>query len=213
MKATGSDNTDGAELREETLCVYKKIKSVTFVSSNAMKAAEVKSILADDTFPYKLNFQSLELSEPQATPIEVSQSKCKQAAEMIQGPCIVEDTSLCFNALNGMPGPYIKWFYEALGCEGLYKLLDGHEDKTGYAQCVVSFTLGPGEEVKTFVGIADGTIVQPTITNNFGWDPIFQPLGYKTAFSGMPKSEKNKLSHRFKALRQLKTYINSRTGS
>ena len=42
---------------------------------------------------------------------------------MVEGPVIVEDTSLCFNALNGLPGPYIKWFLEKLGSDGLHKLL------------------------------------------------------------------------------------------
>ena len=45
----------------------------------------------------------------------------------MDGPVIVEDTSLCFNALNGLPGPYVKWFYEAVGNEGLVKILDGFE--------------------------------------------------------------------------------------
>jgi hypothetical protein len=37
------------------------------------------------------------------------QEKCKLAAQQVKGPVIVEDTSLCFNALKGLPGPYIKW--------------------------------------------------------------------------------------------------------
>jgi len=46
---------------------------------------------------------------------------------------IVEDSSLCFNALKGLPGVYIKWFYKKIGNEGLYTLLDGWEDKTAYS--------------------------------------------------------------------------------
>ena len=88
-----------------------------------------------------------------ATPIEVSQSKCKRASELITGPVIVEDTSLCFNALNGLPGPYIKWFYEAVGNEGLAKMLDGFEDKSAYAQCVLSFCMGKSREIKVLFAI------------------------------------------------------------
>jgi inosine triphosphate pyrophosphatase len=43
---------------------------------------------------------------------------------------IVEDTSLCFNAFNGMPGPYIKWFLKAVGPQGLVKMLDSFENKS-----------------------------------------------------------------------------------
>lgn len=61
---------------------------------------------------------------------------------------MVEDTGLCFNALGGLPGPYIKWFLEGLGHDGLNKLLGGFQDKTAYAQCVFAFCAGPGHEVK-----------------------------------------------------------------
>lgn len=180
---------------------------LTFVSSNSMKIREVKLLLGD-SFPLELRCVNLELEEPQATPIEISQAKCRQAAALCDGPVIVEDTSLCFNALNGLPGPYIKWFYESIGNEGLSKLLLGFEDKTAFAQCVLSFSMGKDQEIKTFVGSVDGIIVSPTGPTGFGWDPIFKPLGRNTTFSQMDRSEKNKISHRAKAFRQFITYVN-----
>ena len=131
------------------------IEYITFVSSNKLKIEEVKSILGSE-FPFRLRFEGLDLEEPQATPIEISQAKCRNACEIVTGPVMVEDTSLCFNALNGLPGQYIKWFYEALGNEGLDKLLAGFTDRSAYAECVLSFSLGKGFPVKTFVGIAEG---------------------------------------------------------
>lgn len=65
---------------------------------------------------------------------------------------MVEDTGLCFNSLGGLPGPYIKWFLEGLGHDGLNKLLGGFQDKTAYAQCVFAFCAGPGHEVKASQG-------------------------------------------------------------
>lgn len=56
---------------------------------------------------------------------------------------MVEDTSLCFNAYGGLPGPYIKWFLQKLGHEGLNAMLAGFEDKSAYAQCIFAYT--PGE--------------------------------------------------------------------
>ena len=48
-------------------------------------------------------------------------------AFLLRGPTLVEDTSLCYNALKGLPGPYCKWFLDKLGHEGLNKMLAGYE--------------------------------------------------------------------------------------
>lgn len=148
------------------------LHNITFVSGNPLKKNEVNAILSG-SIPCQLLFDTLEFEEPQATPIQISQAKCRQAAAHVKGPCLVEDTSLCFNALNGLPGPYIKWFIESLGNDGLARLLDGFEDKSAFAQCVVSLTFGPGQVVHTFIGIAEGSIVKPVGPRGFGWDSVF----------------------------------------
>ena len=124
------------------------------------------------------------------------------------GPVITEDTCLCFNALKGLPGPYIKHFLDALGPDGLVKLLDGWpEDKKGYALCTFAYCAGPGKEVRIFQGRTDGTIVKPQGPLTFGWDPIFMPDGYQETFSQMPKEEKHKISHRGRSLAKLKEFL------
>ena len=55
--------------------------------------------------------QKIDLPELQGTPEDVSREKCKLAAKEVNGPVLVEDTSLCFNALNSLPGVYIKFEY------------------------------------------------------------------------------------------------------
>ncbi len=86
----------------------------------------------------------------------VAKNKAIQGAQLAGGACVVEDTSLEFNALGGMPGPFIKWFQDKLGSgvstlqyfvwtevlhfiqrlwclfpsQGLYKILIGYEDKS-----------------------------------------------------------------------------------
>jgi inosine triphosphate pyrophosphatase len=52
---------------------------------------------------------------------------------MANTPVMIEDVSLCFNAMKGLPGPYIKSFLDKLGREGLYKMISGFEDRTAYA--------------------------------------------------------------------------------
>jgi inosine/xanthosine triphosphate pyrophosphatase family protein len=83
---------------------------------------------------------------------------------------LVEDTSLCFRALNGLPGPYVKWFVESLGNEGLYRLLAGHTDHRAFCRCALAFSASEGAEPLIFVGHADGTIVPPQGEGGFGWE-------------------------------------------
>lgn len=129
----------------------------------------------------------------------------------MKGPVIVEDTCLAFNALKGLPGPYIKWFLEKLGPAGLHKLLAGHEDKSAQAICTFAFSRNENSEVILFQGVTEGIIVEPRGSLDFGWDPIFQPDGYEETYGELPKETKNKISHRSKALDKLRNYfINER---
>ncbi|CAM9415653.1 unnamed protein product [Ascophyllum nodosum] len=187
-------------------------KPVTFVTGNANKLREVKQILGS-SFPFPLDNKKVDLPELQGEPSEISREKCRLAASQagfrnaffpVNGPVMVEDTCLCFNALGGLPGPYIKWFLDGTGHEGLNKMLEGFEDKSAYAECVFSFCAGPGKEITVFVGRTEGTIVPARGPTNFGWDPVFQPLGWHQTYAEMPNQDKNDISHRGKSLGMLK---------
>ncbi|KAL0366759.1 UNVERIFIED_CONTAM: Inosine triphosphate pyrophosphatase [Sesamum radiatum] len=77
---------------------------VTFVTGNAKKLEEVRAILGNS-----IPFRSLKLDLPelQGEPEEISKEKARLAAKEVNGPVLVEDTCLCFNALKGLPGPYM----------------------------------------------------------------------------------------------------------
>ncbi|XP_048334019.1 inosine triphosphate pyrophosphatase [Ziziphus jujuba] len=179
-------------------------RPVTFVTGNAKKLEEVRAILGNS-----IPFQSLKLDLPelQGEPEDISKEKARLASIQVNGPVLVEDTCLCFNALKGLPGPYIKWFLQKIGHEGLNNLLMAYEDKSAYALCAFSFALGPDIEPITFLGKTMGKIVPARGPNDFGWDPIFQPDGYEQTYAEMPKEEKNKISHRYKALAQVKSHF------
>nr|XP_003225496.1 PREDICTED: inosine triphosphate pyrophosphatase isoform X1 [Anolis carolinensis] len=188
-------------------------RTVVLVTGNAKKLEEVIQILGD-SFPCKLVAKKIDLPEYQGEPDDISIQKCQEAAKQIQGPVIVEDTCLCFNALGGLPGPYIKWFLEKLKPEGLYKLLAGFEDKSAYALCTFAFSTGnPKDKVKLFKGQTHGHIVDPRGPRDFGWDPCFQPEGYDKTYAELPKSVKNSISHRYKALKELSTYFAQQNNS
>eukprot|EP00267_Zea_mays_P051532 XP_020404493.1 inosine triphosphate pyrophosphatase [Zea mays] len=129
--------------------------------------------------------------EKEQSPTYISKEKARIAASQVNGPVLVEDACLCFNALKGLPGPYIKWFLEKIGHEGLNNLLKAYEDKSAFAMCIFSLALGPGEEPITFVGKTVGKIVPARGPNDFGWDPVFQPDGFEQTYAKMPKSVKN----------------------
>ncbi|KAF3183278.1 nucleoside triphosphate pyrophosphohydrolase ham1 [Orbilia oligospora] len=175
---------------------------VTFVTGNAGKLAEVQAILGQYI---KIDNHGLDLEEIQGTIEEVSSAKCKKAAEALQGPVLTEDTCLCFNALNGLPGPYIKWFMQGIGHSGLNKLLAGFEDKSAEAVCTFAFSEGPGSEPLIFQGRTQGKIVCPRGPPKFGWDPIFEYEGQ--TYAEMDKEKKNSVSHRGKALQKFKEFL------
>ncbi|CAM9624005.1 unnamed protein product, partial [Discosporangium mesarthrocarpum] len=184
-----------------------EIGSIMFVTGNEKKLKEVEQILGR-SFPFPLKNKKIDLPELQGEPLDIAKEKCRLAAQKVRGPVIVEDTGLCFNALGGLPGPYIKWFLDKVGHQGLNNMLEGGDRGRGaYAQCVFAFTAGPGEEVQVFDGRTPGTIVQARGPPDFGWDPIFQPEGYKLTYAEMEKGEKNKISHRGKALAMLKVCV------
>jgi inosine triphosphate pyrophosphatase len=102
--------------------------------------------------------------EVQGSIEEVAKWKCREAARLSNGPVITEDTALCFDALNSLPGPYIKWFLESVGLEGLNDMLVGFESKTAKAVCTMAYCAGPDTEPILFQGI---TTVSRDLACNF----------------------------------------------
>jgi inosine triphosphate pyrophosphatase len=118
---------------------------------------------------------------------------------------LVEDKSLHFHALGGMPGPYIKWFQDSLQSTGLYNILAAYENKSATAVCTLAFCPSPHADPILFTGECHGQIVEPVSGRGFGWDSIFVPDALACSdrpFSLMSVEEKNEHSHRGKAVRR-----------
>lgn len=93
-------------------------KTVYFVTGNANKLREFNEIIGE-LKNHKFENLSIDLPEYQGqSSAEIAREKCLTALRIANAPVFVEDTSLCFNALGSLPGPYIKWFYAKLGSEG-----------------------------------------------------------------------------------------------
>ncbi|CAD5111662.1 unnamed protein product [Dimorphilus gyrociliatus] len=181
-------------------------KPITLVTGNANKLKEIIKILGSD-FPRQIISKDIDLLEIQGSPDEVATAKCKEAAKVINGPVLVEDTALCMKSLNDLPGVYIKWFLKALTAENLHKLLAGFEDKSTYALCTFAYCEKDGEEVKIFRGKTPGMIVEARGPRQFGWDPCFLPDGFDKTYAELDSDVKNSISHRRRALEELKAYF------
>lgn len=110
------------------------------------------------------------------------------------------------------PGPYIKWFLEKVGPEGLHKMLAGFENKSATAICTFAYSSGEDDEVLLFQGKTEGQIVDPRGPRDFGWDPCFQPNGFPKTYAELDKQVKNSISHRFKAVDALKNHFMNSNG-
>ena len=187
---------------------------LVFVTGNANKLKEVQRLLSNVT-KYEVTNQNLDLEEIQESSLEeIARKKIIQAmAALPKGQrIVVEDTALGFDALNGLPGAYIKWFLKRMSLDEIVKMLEPFEKKTAEAITTVAYSDENGD-IKIFQGIIKGNIVKPRGDLGFGWDAIFEPLveeGNKDelTYGEMTKEFKNTLSHRGKAFQLFEEYLN-----
>ena len=156
------------------------------------------------------DIEQMEIDLPEIQDIdahEIIRAKLQEALKHHSGPFIVEDTSLSMEALNGLPGPLIKWFLKAMGVEGLSGLAAKMGNSRATAKAMLGYAQDP-ENIEFFEGTVEGQIVVPRGDTKFGWDPIFQPDGFEKTFAEMTSEEKNAISHRKQAALKLKEYLN-----
>ncbi len=183
-------------------------RKLLFITGNKNKLREAKKILSD----FDIIAKDVPLPEIQEVNSElIVEDKVRRALTVTRQELFVEDTSLCFDALNGLPGPLVKWFERKIGNRGLVDILSAYYDKTVYAKCLVGYGIpGVGKQrdrIMIFEGKVKGRIVEPIGESNFGFDPIFLPDGYDKTFAQMTEEEKNEISHRRLALEKFRDYL------
>lgn len=181
--------------------------SLYFITGNKGKLAEVQSILGD--------VEALDIDLPEIQEMDahkIIKAKLEEAQKHQKGEFIVEDNSLYLEAMNGLPGPFIKWFLKTIQKEGLYKLAETFGNYNAEAKVVIGYSDSSGN-VEFFEGNTKGTIVSPRGEGGFGWDPIFQPEGYDKTFGELSAEEKNSFSMRKIAVEKLKEYLNANKNS
>ena len=172
-----------------------KSSDLFFVSSNNHKYEEAKQIL--DNFGISLGFVKYVLEEIQTNSLkEIASKKAKMAFLKCKKPVIIEDDGLFINSLDGFPGPYSSYVFQTIGNNGVLKLLKKNRD----AKFVSVITYCDKNNLQSFIGNLYGTISHSLKNNGWGYDPIFIPKNMTKTFAEL--ENKNKISHRFKALKK-----------
>lgn len=128
--------------------------------------------------------------------------KARHAWQAARRPVVVEETGLELAALNGFPGPLVKWMLEAVGAEGIARTALALGDPRARAVCLLQWT--DGERSVVTRGETAGDLVLPARgENGFGWDPVFRPAGGSRTYGELQDEEKDRLGHRGKAWRAL----------
>lgn len=192
------------------------MKTLVFATYNDNKLIEVQILL--ETGKYKL--QSLgDLNITEDIP-ETKDTICENAiqkAEYLYGKykmdCFADDTGLCIDALDGKPGVFSARYAgpKKDSLDNMKKVLDemeGAKNRSAQFKTVIALFIDGNRYI--FKGICQGTITnKPIGKDGFGYDPIFIPKGYSNTFAEMTIEEKNRISHRAKAVEQLVAFLKS----
>jgi XTP/dITP diphosphohydrolase len=192
---------------------------VIFATRNAAKLAELRRILAAarvgvdagdlDEFP-----GMPEVAETGRTFAENALLKARAVAAFTGLPAVADDSGLCVDALSGMPGVLsARWAGRHGDDEANLRLVLGQlsdvpaDQRGAHFTCAAALVLPSGAE-HVVEGTVHGWLTEaPRGSNGFGYDPVFVPEGGERTTAEMPAGEKDKISHRGKALRHLAPVI------
>jgi XTP/dITP diphosphohydrolase len=180
------------------------------VTGNPGKLAEARRLAGRG-----LEAVAIDLPEIQSLDLEaVLRAKGDEAWRRIGRPLVVEEAGLGLAALNGFPGPLVKWMLDAVGAEGIARAAAALGDTRAVARCALLYLDGPTDGARTVLahGATDGRLVLPARgARGFGWDPVFVPdgagesggAGDGRTFGELSDTEKDAISHRGRAWRAL----------
>ena len=193
----------------------QKYKELIFASHNQGKIAEIKEMLAPlgiKVFSGN-DLQLPDVEETGSTFEENAYIKALAAAKEKNIPCIADDSGLCVDAIGGRPGVFsARYAPDRDFDKGMDKLLNelaqtNSNNRAAHFSCVIVLA-HPNGSYKSFEGRVDGRIAtQKSGHSGFGYDPIFIPTGFNRSFAEFGSEEKNKISHRGRALQKFISYL------
>lgn len=194
------------------------MKKFLIASNNLHKISEIKSLLKDmpEAELFSLNDFGLNIpvDETGDTLEKNALIKSEAVFKVLGIPALSDDTGLFVDALNGEPG-VLSARYAGVHADykkNNIKLLQNlhgipFEKRTAYFETVVCLYSGKNS-YRFFRGICRGIIIEsPKGNSGFGYDPLFLPAGHEKTFAELPEAEKNKISHRYAAIKEFKKYL------
>jgi len=190
--------------------------NLIFASNNKHKLEEVKSALGAGFTVVSLSDIGCydDIPEEQPTLEGNALQKARYVYERYHKNCFSDDTGLEIEALDGRPGVYSAR-YAGVGCsfeDNINKVLSEmqpHTNRKARFRTVIALILDGKEYL--FEGQVDGHILRERQgTNGFGYDPIFQPIESTVSFAEMDLEEKNKISHRGRAVEELVVFLKNK---
>lgn len=170
---------------------------IYFLTGNAFKVREITALIP--------SVQQLKIDLPEIQeldPRRIIEAKVEAAFDHHQGPFIVEDTSLTMDGMNGLPGPFVKWFEEVLDHDHMVKLSRAMGNGSVTATTIIGYAKAR-DDISYFEGSLTGVFVPKRGLDAFGWDPIFQPDGHTQTLAEMGQEKKLEVSYRGMAVRKL----------
>ncbi|MDO5301225.1 MAG: RdgB/HAM1 family non-canonical purine NTP pyrophosphatase [Tissierellia bacterium] len=186
-------------------------------TDNPHKLKEIREILGADEILSKSQYGAPEGEIVEDAPTLEGNAKIKVAAIPLKDPgdiIIGDDTGLFVDALDGRPGVHTARFAGEGATDGenrarLLEELQGVEDRRAHFKTVIAIAHGGGIHFVT--GICRGTIAtEERGERGFGYDSLFIPEGYDKTFAELPAQVKNTISHRARAMGELKSYLEER---
>lgn len=191
------------------------MRKLVFATNNAHKLEEIRAILGDKVEVLSLKDIQCDVDIPE-TAVTLEGNAVLKAEYIYRHyglDCFADDTGLEVEALNGAPGVYSARYAGGEGHDSeanMRKLLVEMEGKTNRkAQFRTAICLIEGGAEHLFEGVVKGEIIEEKRgASGFGYDPVFMPEGYTETFAEMGSEEKNRISHRARAVQALCAYLN-----
>jgi non-canonical purine NTP pyrophosphatase (RdgB/HAM1 family) len=176
--------------------------NVVFVTGNQNKAKYFSKLIGMTIEHHAANvneIQNLDL-------IEVATHKAKEAYKQLERPVLVEDTGLKISCMGNLPGPFIKWFIQEIGLDGICKIVNQSQDRS--ARASDAFVYYDGLNLCTFTGSLDGQIsAEPRGGGGYDWDKIFVPEGSKLTNAELTEEEYEKVHLKIKPITELREFL------
>lgn len=183
---------------------------IVFATSNPHKLQEVNDIAQNSDIEFVLPPKGFDPIEDGATFEENSYIKAKEAAKLSGIVALADDSGLCVEALDGAPGIYSARYADTpqARIDKLLNAMNGKENRKAKFVCAMTLVKPDGEIVFQTRGECHGNIAnKQSGTNGFGYDPIFLLENSSTTIAELSEEEKNKISHRGKALRNVLEFL------